>query len=548
MPGVVLAVTDHDPGTGHRTTTTVTAGVESDLGQDPAFLADTVRIVLEWARGRALGSSSVTGISVALALCAAAWLTAGSRSGNLWAALALTGSYLALLAGRSLAAGPASAGRRADLTGQPDALGKARYLGAIGWSVAECAVYAGLAIGAVADHWSAIWILAIAVLSLTGVREVMTASMWPAGRDDPDRGLLRRVIAEALRMPAGGRAALIIIVAPVWGSRAALLALLDWTIIAVGFGLASLQGPAREDRVAATADPAPASPREPQGLSVLLLPAAAPAEPRLDPADVDALEVPGDDAESDPGPGPENSPFPDEASEPAQAALPVPVSQPAEASPPPAGPPASDAELWQDRLILLRDDGMLARNLGALVRGNLLPLPPALLGLAATAVLAYLGLRSVPGILILSPCLIMLLAAFGSSNRHAGRLDWLVPAVLLGWQCLYLTTVGQAQGVPAPATFALCAVLLVRYADLASPGRAVIMAKRRRRNWTIELTEGDRERGGTLGWEGRMLLMGAAAAAGIGTLAYVALSAYLGWLICTKVLTSCLALREGDHR
>ena len=76
-----------------------------------------------------------------------------------------------------------------------------------------------------------------------------------------------------------------------------------------------------------------------------------------------------------------------------------------------------------------------------------------------------------PGILILSPCLIMLLAAFGSSNRHAGRLDWLVPAVLLGWQCLYLTTVGQAQGVPVPATFALCAVLLVRYADLACPGR-----------------------------------------------------------------------------
>ncbi len=191
---------------------------------------------------------------------------------------------------------------------------------------------------------------------------------------------------------------------------------------------------------------------------------------------------------------------------------------------------------------------MLARNLGALVRGNLLPLPPAVLGLAATAMLAYLGMRSVPGILIMSPCLIMLLAAFGSSNRHAGRLDWLVPAVLLGWQCLYLTTVGQAQRIPAPATFALCAVLLVRYADLAAPGRPVIMAKRRRRNWTVELTEGDREPGAALGWEGRMLLMGAAAAVGIGTLAYVALSAYLGWLICAKVLTSCLALREGDHR
>ena len=53
--------------------------------------------------------------------------------------------------------------------------------------------------------------------------------------------------------------------------------------------------------------------------------------------------------------------------------------------------------------------------------GNLLPLPPAVLGLAATATLAYLGLRSVPGILIMrSLTLIMLLAAFGSSNRHGG--------------------------------------------------------------------------------------------------------------------------------
>ena len=233
-------------------------------------------------------------ISVALALCAAAWLTAAAGPGTSGRRSASDRSSLALMAGRSLAAGPASAGPRAEAA-LPDALGKARYLGAIGWSVAECAVYAGLAIGAVADHWSAIWILAIAVLSLTGVREVMTASMWPAGRDDPDRSLLRRVIAEACGCRRRASRP-IIIVAPVWGSRAALLALLDWTIIAVGFGLASLQGPAREDRGAAAADPAPAPPREPQGLSVLLLPAAAPAEPRLDPADVDALEVPGDDA------------------------------------------------------------------------------------------------------------------------------------------------------------------------------------------------------------------------------------------------------------
>jgi hypothetical protein len=578
MPGVVLAATDQDQATS-RTTAAVPAGPEADLAQEPPFLADTARIVLDWARGRALGSSSVTGISVALALCAAGWLSEGTRPGNFWAALALAGSFLAVLAARSLAAAPAVGRRRVDDAAKAAALGKARYLAAIGWSVSECAVYAGLAVGAIADRWSGIWILAIAVLAMTGIRELMTASTWPGGRDDADRSLVRRVVAEALRMPAGGRVALIAIAAPIWGSRAALLALLDWTIIAVGFGLASLQGPPRDrDRDGSrSAEPAPAgqgagrtsesSPRA--SLAVLLLPAGDATGPRLDPATVDELEVPGDDADQPAaGPGPGDSPFPAPAGNapgaPGQpgarpAAGPQPgdpsgVSSwgPAAADAPPAAalPVAapSEAERWRDQLLLLRDDGILARNLGALVRGNLLPLPPAILGLAATAVLAYLGLASVPGILIMSPCLIMLLAAFGASNRHAGRLDWLVPAVLLGWQCLYLTTVGQAQRIPAPATFALCAVLLVRYADLACAGRPVIMAKRRRRNWTVELTEGDRERGSALGWEGRMLLMGAAAAVGIGTLAYIALSAYLGWLICAKVLTSCLALREGDRR
>lgn len=522
MPGVVLAVTDHDPAGGTQTSARVAGEAEDDLTHNPLFLIENAKAVIEWAHGRALRASSVTGISVVLALCAAAWLTAGTRTGNLWAALALAGSYLAVLAGRALAAGPGPGRRvRGYATVAPSTRAKTRWLAAIGWSVSECALYAGLAIGATADHWTGMWILAIGVLAMVAVRELMAAAGWPGAQADGDRGLLRRAVTETLRMPPGGRVALVALAAPVWGSRAVLLALLDWTIIAVGFALASTQGPPRKP---AAATPPASRPAGPTGLA-MLLPAGA---DRMDPAAVDALEVPGDDVESQEEPGAEHPPFPPRAT--AEMSAPDP------------------AEQWRDRLFLLRDDGVLARNLGVLVRGNLLPLPPAVLGLVATAVLTYLGMQSVPGILILSPCLIMLLAAPGSGNRHAGRLDWLVPAVLFGWQCLYLTAVGQAQHVPAAATFALCAALAVRYADLACAGRPVTLARPMRRNWTMDLTETDRERGTALGWEGRMLLMGAAAAAGLGTLAYIALAAYLGVLVGAKVLTSCIRLREGDSR
>lgn len=180
--------------------------------------------------------------------------------------------------------------------------------------------------------------------------------------------------------------------------------------------------------------------------------------------------------------------------------------------------------------------------LGELVRGNFVPLPPAILGLLATATLTYLGIRSLPAILILSPPLIMLLAAPGSSNPHTGRLDWLTPAVLLGWQFLYLAAIGVAGSVPGPATFTLCAVLLLRYTDLAFPGRPVAIVEPK------EPGDSPHERGTMLGWEGRMLLVGAGVAVGIGMYAFLAMAAYLGMLICAKILTSCLGIQQGDGR
>jgi hypothetical protein len=553
----------------------------AELASSPPIFEETGRQILDWARARSLGASSVLGISVVLTLCAVVWLTAGTRSGNFRASAALLAGYAMLVVGRGLLTRPGVGGRRAGrfAAARPAALARTSWLATLGWTLAECVIYAGLAIGAAADHWPGVWTLAIAVLSLVGVRELMAASAWPAGPDDPDQGPLRRAAAVVMRMPAGGRLLLIGLVGPVWGNRAVLFALLDWTIIAIGLSLASQQGPARKPVRPAAPEltgPGRLPPAAPPSLAVLLVPAdggrVAGVQldgPPDDDTSADAVPVETVPVETVPvetgaaeaaasGAGPDGS-------EPAGAesgGATVPFDIATDVPPLPAGTgkrkagrgerqrpeTTPDEQAWRDRLIMLRDDGALARYLGGLVRGNLLPLPPAVLGLVATALLAHLGLRSLPGILVLSPGLIMLLAAPGSSNRHAGRLDWLVPAVLLGWQCLYIATVGQAQDVPTPVSFTLCAVLMIRFADLACPGRPVVLARPMGRNWAMEVMEADRERGTALGWEGRMLLLGAGAAAGIGMFAYLALTAYLGGLICVKVLISSARVREGEGR
>ena len=167
-----------------------------------------------------------------------------------------------------------------------------------------------------------------------------------------------------------------------------------------------------------------------------------------------------------------------------------------------------------------RDDGAAAVWLSRVVRGQFVPLPPAVAGLAATSFLAWLGMRNLPGLLVLTPLVVMLLAAFGSGHPHDGRLDWLVPAVLVAGQLVYVAAVGFSFGVAAPVTFALCALIALRYVDLARrvPGRADLADTR-------------------LGWEGRMLVIGIGAMLGIPIVAYGALAAYMAVLVGARVRT-----------
>jgi hypothetical protein len=410
-------------------------GGERDLAiRQPRLLAEAGRLALAWATERRLGRSAACGITLALTICSAGWFSAGTRTDIVRGVAALWIGYLVLKAGQRLPAGRSSAAA-------------VDWLTTLGSCLAECVVYAGLAVGAAAEHWSRAWPLAIAVLGLVGVRNLMSMCSVPPGFGEHPEGMVRRVGAAALTMPLGGRVLLIGLVASAWGARVALLALLAWAIVAIGYGLAGRAAPGVTD---------------------------------------------------DDGGASGRSSF----------------------------------------LLRLRDDGALARALGALVRGNLLPLPPALLGLVAISALGLLGLHGLPAALMIAPAVVMLLAAPGSAHPHTGRFDWLVPAFLLGAQILYLTAIGRGAGVPGPVIFALAAVLLLRYADLAFPGRPVILARSR-----LPGRAGG-ERGTALGWEGRLLIAGLAAAVGLATFAYLALTVYFGFLICAKVVTSFVARQE----
>jgi len=179
-----------------------------------------------------------------------------------------------------------------------------------------------------------------------------------------------------------------------------------------------------------------------------------------------------------------------------------------------------------------RGDGVISRWIGGLVQGRLPPLPPVLVGLFVTCVLAALGLGNLPGILVLTPVeAMLLLASLGSRHPHDGRADWLVPALLLAGECVFLAALGFSRRVPAPLVFALLAAVIVRHVDLlyrARSGRGI-----------------PADRFG-LGWDGRMLLLGLAAVFGIAPIAYAVVSGCLWLLFCWDFLSGWLLPTVGD--
>jgi hypothetical protein len=161
-----------------------------------------------------------------------------------------------------------------------------------------------------------------------------------------------------------------------------------------------------------------------------------------------------------------------------------------------------------------RGDGRIAIWIGKWVDGRVPPLPPLVVGLLVTGVLTALGLRNLPAIMLLTPVEAMLLAAFASWHPHDGRSDWVVPPLLQAAEYVFIAEIGFVGRVWPPLTFAVVAAAGLRHLDLAYRVRGRLAAGVDRRG---------------LGWEGRMIVAGIAAAFGFAPLAYGALALYLWW-------------------
>jgi Family of unknown function (DUF5941) len=191
----------------------------------------------------------------------------------------------------------------------------------------------------------------------------------------------------------------------------------------------------------------------------------------------------------------------------------------------PVPDPAEGAAAPDGRLAAYRGDGALAHRLGGIVRGNLPPLFPVFVTLFVACVLAALGLATLPGALILLLVIVMLFPSLGARHRHDGRLDWLAPPLIQTGECVFLAALGFSRHVAAPLVFALVAGVLLRHADLAYRARVGLGIPTDRFG---------------LGWDGRMLLAGLAAAVGLAPFAYAVLAGYLWLLFCWDYLTGWL--------
>jgi hypothetical protein len=466
------------------------------------------------------------------------------------------------------AAGDAAAGdaaARAEAVDVGDA-GAAAMLG-FGWlaaisaMAAESAIYGGMAAGGAHPTLIGAWplaVLAVASVALTDVLGACRNAALSAERStDQGRNPVLRAIGTLLRVPPGLRGLLALTAYGLGGPQAALLAVLGLGAVTIAAAVATL----------ATVVPAAGSRKIRAGKShagktragkshagktgtsraTKAGPAGSPAaaaRPGTSPRITAIVGVAGSQGETT---AVRFTTTPSPAWLAASRQRAAPQIRPSAATERVAIPTAATKAQRSDVILALRDDGAVARWAGRLVQGNLIPLPPALAGVIATSMLAALGLHHLPGFIAMTSPVVMMLATPGSSHPHDNRFDWVVPALLAAAQFAYLGSLGFAVAVPGPVVFAACAIVAIWYTS----NTAIVTRTSATRPTAAAAATAVAATGPTwgagLGWESRMFVVGLAATFGLATFGYVGLAAYLGVLICRKVVTGYLVPREEDR-
>jgi len=150
-----------------------------------------------------------------------------------------------------------------------------------------------------------------------------------------------------------------------------------------------------------------------------------------------------------------------------------------------------------------RDDGFLAGRIAGLLTGRSpagqLPLAVAAAGTAAILLaLTTTGVLSGAGAVLVGAAALLAAGSASAARPATGALDWLVPAALRAAELLFVVAAGVVAGVPAAVTYGLLLILALHHYDLTAR-----LEKR---------LDGPPLRRWSLGWDGRTLLLAAAAA------------------------------------
>ncbi|WP_406317576.1 DUF5941 domain-containing protein [Streptosporangium sp. NBC_01639] len=181
------------------------------------------------------------------------------------------------------------------------------------------------------------------------------------------------------------------------------------------------------------------------------------------------------------------------------------------------------------RLLAYRDDGPLVMALRDKMGPGLPPVPAALAALLAIVAIGVTGMLD-EGFVLLVPVLVMVVLVLPTAARdHLGKLDWLMPPLIRTTEFLTIILIGLAADAPKWLLFVLIYVIGYHTYDTVYRTRQSIWPP----DWVFKAG---------LGWELRLLLIGAGAAFDVLTWVLAALTLYLGVLFAIESVTSWVRL------